>query len=182
MNVVIKRYKLWVAVCAFAVVSIASVCAEEIDNSAMVDAHNKWRAKVGVGEKLVYAPELAAKAQAWADELKNNNRCKMRHSPADGIYGENLYWASALEWSDGRVEMQEVSAEKIADSWASEKAHYDYANNRCARGKSCGHYTQMVWRTTRSVGCARAVCADTREQVWVCEYQPAGNWVGVKPY
>jgi hypothetical protein len=29
---------------------------------------------------------------------------------------------------------------------------------------------------------AIAVCEDTREQVWVCQYQPPGNWVGHKPY
>ena len=46
----------------------------------------------------------------------------------------------------------------------------------------CGHYTQMVWQTSTKVGCAMAVCEDSQEQVWVCQYQPAGNWVGKKPY
>jgi hypothetical protein len=27
-----------------------------------------------------------------------------------------------------------------------------------------------------------AVCGDSQEQVWVCQYQPAGNVVGRKPY
>lgn len=165
-----------------AALSVLPAHAGEIDSAAIIAAHNKWRTKVGVTAKLTYSPALAVKAQIWADNLNHTNDCKMRHSEPDGQYGENLYWASALNWSDGRRELQDVSPEKVVDSWGSEKADYDYANNRCAPGKKCGHYTQMVWRTTTTVGCARAVCEDTHEQIWVCQYQPAGNWVGRKPY
>ncbi|MDO8813707.1 MAG: CAP domain-containing protein [Gallionella sp.] len=156
--------------------------AAEIDAAAIISAHNKWRTEAGVTERLAYSPELAATAQTWADNLKRTNRCRMRHSKSDGKYGENLYWASALAWSDGRKELQKISPEQVVGSWSSEKADYDYARNRCAPGKICGHYTQVVWRTTATVGCAAAVCEDTLDQVWVCQYQPAGNWIGRKPY
>jgi pathogenesis-related protein 1 len=149
---------------------------------AFIVAHNKWRVEAGVPEKLSYSPALAVSAQAWANNLKQTNHCKMRHSNPDGKYGENLYWGSAMNWSDGRKELQTISPQQVVDSWGSEKAEYDYANNSCAPGKMCGHYTQMVWRTTTSVGCAMAVCEDTQQQVWVCQYQPAGNWLGEKPY
>ncbi|MDO8263646.1 MAG: CAP domain-containing protein [Gallionella sp.] len=152
------------------------------DTAAFVTAHNKWRAEAGVTEKLSYSPELEVSAQAWADNLKQTNHCRMRHSKGEGRYGENIFWASALAWSDGRKELQQVSPGRVVDSWGSEKADYDYANNSCTPGKMCGHYTQVVWRTTTAVGCAMAVCEDTRQQVWVCQYQPAGNWVGNKPY
>lgn len=154
----------------------------EIDAAAIVAAHNKWRAAAGVTVQLSYSPELAEAAQAWADNLKRTHNCRMQHSKSDGKYGENLYWASAIDWSDGRKELQRVSPWKIVDSWGSEKTDYDHASNSCAIGKICGHYTQMVWRTTTAVGCAMAVCEDTLEQVWVCRYQPAGNWAGRKPY
>ncbi|MFA6971428.1 MAG: CAP domain-containing protein [Gallionella sp.] len=156
--------------------------AAEIDAEAVIAAHNQWRAEVGVTEELRYSQELAASAQAWVDHLKQADHCRMRHSDSDGQYGENLYWASALSWSDGRRELQNLSPKKVVDSWGSERADYDYAANRCLPGKVCGHYTQMVWRTTTTVGCAVAVCEDTQEQVWACQYQPAGNWVGCKPY
>jgi pathogenesis-related protein 1 len=156
--------------------------AAEIDAVAIVAAHNKWRAEAGVTERLTYSPALAAAAQAWADNLKRIDHCHMRHSKPDGKYGENLYWASALSWSDGRKELQKVSPERVVDSWGSEKTDYDYANNRCKAGKMCGHYTQIAWRTTTTVGCAMAMCEDTQEQVWVCQYQPTGNWIGKKPY
>jgi pathogenesis-related protein 1 len=158
------------------------VSAGEIDSAEMIAAHNKWRAEAGVTEKLSYSPVLAEAAQTWVDDLMRNHHCQMRHSKSDGQYGENLYWASAVTWSDGRKEFQPVSSRDVVNSWGSEKLDYDYAHNRCTPGEMCGHYTQVVWRSTTTVGCAMAVCEDTREQVWACRYQPAGNWVGRKPY
>ena len=155
--------------------------AGEIDRAAIVATHNKWRAKVGMG-KLAYSQELEASAQSWADHLQKTNQCRMQHSKPDGQYGENLYWASAIEWSDGRRELQHVPPEKVVESWGKEKADYNYKNNSCKTGKVCGHYTQVVWKSTKQVGCAYAVCADSKEQVWVCQYQPAGNVIGQKPY
>lgn len=166
----------------FAALASFPAYAGDFDSKAFVTAHNKWRADVGVGEKLKYSTALAASAQAWADNLKQTNHCQMRHSKPEGKYGENLYWGSAMNWSDGRMELQTVTPQQVVDGWGSEKADYDYASNSCTSGKMCGHYTQMVWRTTTTVGCARAVCEDTQTQVWVCQYQPAGNWVGKKPY
>ena len=104
--------------------------AGEVDRDAIVAAHNRWRAQVGVGG-LSYSPELEVSAQAWADHLKQTNQCKMRHSVGEGRYGENLYWASAIVWSDGRREVQKVSSEKPVDSWGSEKLDYSYAKNSC---------------------------------------------------
>jgi pathogenesis-related protein 1 len=156
--------------------------AVDFDKAAFITAHNKWRASAGVSEKLSYSAELEVSAQAWATQLQQTNQCKMRHSDAQGKYGENLYWASALNWSDGRKELQKISPAKVVDSWGSEKADYDYGKNSCTAGKMCGHYTQVVWRGTQKVGCAVAVCEDTQQQIWVCQYQPAGNWVGRKPY
>jgi pathogenesis-related protein 1 len=158
-----------------------SAQALDIDEHEMVAAHNRWRAKVGVAP-ITYSSELAVSAQKWANNLKQNNECRMKHSDPQGKYGENLYWASALEWSNGKRELQKVTTAKVVDDWAGERADYNYKDNSCAKGKMCGHYTQVVWRSTTTVGCAIAVCSDTLEQIWVCQYQPPGNWVGEKPY
>lgn len=152
-----------------------------IDSDEMVAAHNRWRKTVGVSP-LVYSHGLAASAQVWADHLKQDMHCRMQHSKPDGRYGENLFWASALEWPDGRRKVQAIAPDTVVDNWAGERSDYNYENNSCARGKMCGHYTQLVWRTSTTVGCAVAVCEDTREQVWVCQYQPPGNWIGERPY
>ncbi len=172
------RKRLLLACCLFPAVSVQAL---DFSPRDMVAAHNRWRTTVHV-PPLTYSPKLAAYAQEWANHLRDDNGCRMQHSRPDGKYGENLYWGSAVQWSDGRREVQKVSPKKVVDDWASERLDYDYKNNSCAQGKMCGHYTQVIWKTTTTVGCAVALCGDTREQIWVCRYQPPGNWIGKKPY
>jgi len=158
-----------------------SAQAQDFDASEMIAAHNQWRSTVGV-PPLTYSAELAASSQRWANHLKAENQCRMQHSKPDSKYGENLYWASALRWSDGKREVQQVNPQKVVDSWGSEVKDYDYTHNSCTPGKMCGHYTQVVWKSTSRVGCAFAVCESSSDQVWVCQYETPGNWVGEKPY
>lgn len=114
---------------------------------------------------VVWSEDLAAWAQEWADFLIAERM--FRHRPRNR-YGENLY-----EIDGGRATPQRVVA-----AWAAEARDYDYVSNAC-RGQ-CGHYTQIIWRDTRKVGCA--VARDAHRQVWVCNYAPAGNVVGQRPY
>ena len=144
----------------------------------MLAAHNQWRREVG-SPPVKWSANLAASARAWADRLQQA-QCALAHS-ATRDTGENLYFASPLRYSNGETRLQSITPTRVAGSWASEKPHYDGAAHRCAPGKVCGHYTQMVWRTTTEIGCARAVCADL-SQVWVCHYAPAGNWRGQRPF
>jgi pathogenesis-related protein 1 len=164
-----KSYKtLWVLL-----LSGAAWCADVVP-SEIVAAHNVWRAEVGV-PPIIYSNEVAASAQAWADHLKSTNNCHLMHS--SGSNGENLFWAGA--WSNGPA--QDIHSADPINSWADEKRDYDAAKNECADGKVCGHYTQVVWKNSTTVGCAMAMCPNN-DQVWVCQYAPSGNWVGQKPY
>ena len=140
-------------------------------------AHNVVRARVGV-EPLVWDDRLAATAQAWADRCVDRSAPKgvIDHNPDRGVehpwyVGENLFAGSAS-----------VSAQKAVDAWAAEAADYDYDRNRCARGRTCGHYTQLVWSASRKVGCATQHCPRlTFGHVVVCDYGPGGN-AGGRPY
>lgn len=134
----------------------------------IVAAHNVWRKKVGV-PNLTWSSTLATVAQKWANTLKSTNGCAMKHS-GNANYGENLYWASGFT----------PTTQQVVDAWGNEVKDYTYATNKCATGKVCGHYTQVVWKDTTKVGCGKATCGAA--QVWVCNYDPPGNWVGQKPY
>jgi Uncharacterized protein with SCP/PR1 domains len=131
----------------------------------MLAAHNAVRTKVRV-PALSWSDKLAAVAQQWADTLIARNQFAHHPHPQ---YGENLF-----EISGGSA-----TPSRVVDSWASEASNYDRRANAC-RGGACGHYTQIVWRDTRTVGCA--VARGHGREVWVCEYEPHGNTVGEKPY
>lgn len=133
----------------------------------MVAAHNKWRKELNL-PPLEWSNDLAKVAQAWANKLKRQG-CKMKHS--SGSYGENLYWSSGLS----------PTPEKVVASWASEKKFFNFKKKKCnAAWYKCGHYTQIIWRNTKKVGCAMATCGD--QQIWVCNYDPPGNYDGETPY
>ncbi|MEZ5477454.1 MAG: CAP domain-containing protein [Thiolinea sp.] len=150
----------------------------------MLAAHNQVRASHRL-PALRWSRPLADFATQWAGHLAQRNACQMRHRPQAQLaaynYGENLFWMSPLSWSDGRVEVGYVSAAQVVQDWASEQRDYDYRRNRCRWGRMCGHYTQIVWRDTQEVGCGFSVCPDGG-QIWACNYAPAGNWIGERPY
>jgi pathogenesis-related protein 1 len=146
-----------------------------VNPTAIVKAHNQWRSQVGVPE-LTWSDKLVNVAQDWAEKLKEDG-CGFYHS--HNGYGENLFKASPVMWSDGKRALQETSPEKVTNSWGNEIKDYNYSDNSCSG--VCGHYTQVVWKETTEVGCARSVC-DDHSQIWVCSYSPAGNMAGKKPY
>jgi hypothetical protein len=39
----------------------------------------------------------------------------------------------------------------------------------------------IVWASTTHLGCAMALCPDSA-QIWTCQYRPAGNVTGQRPY
>ncbi|MBK7858440.1 MAG: metallophosphoesterase [Archangiaceae bacterium] len=143
----------------------------------LVAAHNAVRARAMPTPSpalplLTWSDAAAAVAADWAA------RCSFAHNPAiSGIYGENIFAASSSAFSPTAV----------VENWAEEIIDYDYVSNHCA--SVCGHYTQIVWRTTSAVGCASTVC--TRNSpfggqapwlFWVCDYEPPGNVNGQRPY
>jgi len=150
-----------------------------------VAAHNKVRRAHGLNP-LRWSNSLAAYAQEWADHLANTNNCQMRHRPQNAgrfqqKHGENLWWASPRRWSDGMTEVQNITVARVVKDWADEKPFYNYNTNSCKAGEQCGHYTQIVWRETTEVGCAYQQCSD-KSQLWVCNYNPPGNYIGERPY
>ncbi len=132
----------------------------------LLTPQNSVRAAVGE-PPLAWSNELADVAQDWANHLIATGAFKHQRG---GPYGENLY-----DITGGTATPQHV-----VSAWTNEIRDYDVRANSCIRDSDCGHYTQIVWSTTRAVGCAFA--AASNRQVWVCEYYPAGNVIGYRPY
>ena len=146
------------------------------ESRSVLREHNIYRSQVQM-PALKYGRAEADSALKWAQDLESRN-CPLEHSSAQfrSWYGENLYaqWSS---WLD-------LSVSSAVRAWGSEKVDYDAKSNSCALGKVCGHYTQIVWRATTQVGCARAKCSSSGQQteILVCQYNPAGNYQGIAPY
>lgn len=106
---------------------------------------------------LTWSSTLAAAAQTWA------NGCSFDHSSnaSRPNQGENLAWGSGSF----------ASASSAVDRWYNESSKYNYS----APGFSSatGHFTQIVWKGSRQIGCAVAACRG--QSFWVCRYSPAGN-------
>lgn len=141
------------------------------DAQKMLRLHNQVRADVGVGP-LRWSESLASHAQQWADHLAAT-RCGLQHRPRSGkwrgVYGENLFIGT----------LGYYGVKDAVMAWAEERSLYPGGPYQ-AGWRGVGHYTQMVWRKTRMVGCATAVCKGNL--LVVCNYDPPGNYIGEYPY
>ncbi len=139
---------------------------EPANMTGMVDRHNYWRAEFDL-PKVTWSAEIAQNAQKWADYLQTQG-CILKHS--SDKYGENIFWASGGT----------ITPKYVTDNWADERANYDFTTYTCKPGQVCGHYTQIIWENTKEIGCAMAKCGT--QEIWVCQYNPPGNYIGQRPY
>jgi uncharacterized protein YkwD len=106
-------------------------------------AHNRYRCMHGAAP-LSWHPEVAAYARRWVEQLGSGG---LRHSDSYragiGPLGENLYGGSAgLPSGEAAVRM-----------WYEESRGYDYQREG---GMAAGHFTAMIWKDARYLGCGRA--------------------------
>jgi len=160
------------------VLSAASAVSADVPSNSpfaqsLLTEHNRARDEAGV-PRLKWSVKLAAEAKGWADQLAREGW--MRHASqaeARGA-GENLWMGSAGFYRP----------EAMVGSFVEERQHYQHGAfprvSRTGRWEDVGHYTQVVWRDTREVGCA--IARNGRDEFLVCRYWPAGNWMGEVPF
>jgi hypothetical protein len=157
----------------------------------VIKAHNAVRSGVARAESqrlgstveipnLLWSDEVAAVAQDWANQQAaqlQQGQARPEHR-SNNSYGENMYWA----WSTSN--QPDLSPTAAITSWSNEQRWYNYDANACAANQECGHYTQLVWNATRYVGCGQAMWSqdDKNYVLWVCNYAPASNILGQRPY
>ena len=145
------------------------------DAELVLNHHNKVRADFGI-PPLTWNPELSAYAQEWAEYLVKNNKNEMAHRSWLGKnirdYGENIFWGAPFEY---------YSPLSASEAWYEEKADYIYQPLSESNFHGTGHYSQMIWNTTKEIGVGVAKGTDG-SMIVVANYFPAGNIVGYKPY
>jgi hypothetical protein len=123
-----------------------------------LDQHNRYRAK-HCAPPLTWSKKLADYAQKWADTLKAKG-CVFGHSSGT-TYGENL----------GAGSIGALDPKSTVDMWYDEIKIYRFPNGGFSM--QTGHFTQLVWRSTKQVGCGHVQCKGN--DIYVCEYDPPGN-------
>lgn len=120
----------------------------------ILSEHNAFRLRHHVST-LVWDRSLQAFAQQYAD------KCVFQHSASH--YGENLAAGYA-------------SPAAAIGAWYAEEKEYSYW--RPGFSHETGHFTQLVWKGTKKIGCGYRDCQGkngTPGVYLVCEYSPAGN-------
>jgi pathogenesis-related protein 1 len=165
-----------------------------LDIELGLERHNEIREVVFDNKPLFWSDDLAKDAQSYADTLAQSGEFEHDVKNESNEYGENLY---AVVNSNGEI----PTFEEAVDNWYVEEQFYRYSDNSCSVDAdntqtvglttyhTCGHYTQIVWKDTSLIGCAKAkyIMGDLKDgYVIVCKYSTPGNIIfngtAQKPY
>ena len=160
------------------VVDVYLICIADVGPSNILPfealaAHNHYRSEVGVPD-LQWSNALMEGAQQWAKHLADTN--SFCHSGRGGCkYGECLWMGTTGAFT----------YTQMVDAWGREKQYFKNGNfpdvSTTGNWRDVGHYTQVVWRNTREIGCGIADGTDGHSR-FVCWYNPAGNVRGQPVY
>lgn len=137
----------------------------KFQNDAL-ESHNNYRKLHGVAA-LKLDKKLCSYAQEWANKLAREDSFEHR---TNQDFGENLY----CSWSSNPK--AKCAGSKPVDSWYSEMTKYTFGSEPTS--SASGHFTQVVWKKTQSLGIAKAKSPKSGKIIVVANYEPAGNWIG----
>lgn len=145
------------------------VCPREITSPAtgyddfvsdFLNATNAYRLRHGA-KPLKLSSSISQDAQKWAVHLLALKTLK--HS--DTAYGENV-------WAKTGGPSTTLTGQEVADAWYKEEKNYDFSEG--GHQPDTGHFTQMVWRSSKEVGVGMA-SSGTGMFIVVAQYNPTGN-------
>ncbi len=135
----------------------------------LLAAHNIERTRLDQ-QPLVWNKSLAVDARRWAEQLAKTGQFEHAQQSA---HGENLWMGTKGAYQ----------AEDMVGLWIDERAVYVAGAfphvSTTGNWADVGHYTQVIWYSTRQVGCALA--SNQADSFLVCRYDPPGNWIGERP-
>ena len=123
---------------------------------------NRARRIIGVAP-VTWDSKLAASAYAVSKSLSDAG-CALKHSGKRGV-GENLYMNGGISY---------FSFRNAVNLWFKERFSWK-------RG-ILNHFTQLVWKDTRKIGCAKSVNHRKKCEIVTCHYWPQGNIIGRSPF
>ncbi|WAT18373.1 CAP family protein [Aurantiacibacter sp. MUD11] len=139
----------------------------------LLEAHNDAREDVGV-PPLAWSSRLAQEAHDWAQHLARQGRMVHAERSLRNGSGENLWMGHAGYYSAGTM----------VDGFIAERRHFRNGTfpqvSTTGDWRDVGHYTQVIWRDTRELGCA--VARGETYDFLVCRYFPAGNVYNRRAY
>lgn len=144
-------------------------------DARLLAAHNRERSAAGI-VPLRWDSALVADARRWGDYLAAIGAIEHEEDDPDDPdpQGENLFLGTKNHFAP----------EEMVGMWIDEKAHFVPGifpgNSRTGDLEDVGHYTQLMWRDTRRVGCA--VSQGDEYDILVCRYRQAGNVIGEQPF
>ena len=151
---------------------------EDLTNSLKV--HNQERELLGLS-KLEWSTDLQKDAENYAKYLARTDTFK--HSQQNN-QGENLY-LSYYSKTVNNITSNVFSKTPLKDAsfaWYNEIKDYSYSAIKMdSLFPKIGHYTQMIWSSTKKVGIGKARSKSGKVYV-VARYYPAGNILGKTPY
>ncbi|KAK6942895.1 CAP domain [Dillenia turbinata] len=107
-----------------------------------LEAHNQVRI---LNKETLYQWDntLAEFAKGYGSKLAGAGACKLVHS--NGPYGENLFWGMGKDFTPTEA----------VKAWYDENNYYNPETNKCQPGQMCGHSTQIVWKDSTKLRCAK---------------------------
>ncbi|CAG4914802.1 unnamed protein product [Colias eurytheme] len=163
------------------------------EKQAIVDAHNRLRQSVALGQvssqppaanmmEMVWDDELAATAQRWADQCTPAHDRAAQRDVGRFPVGQNLAATWTTRPPSGPSDSQPDFMKQI-NAWFDEVRIYGF--KPINGGHGTGHYSQLVWGETSHVGCGYTFYYDPVRgytKLYVCNYGPGGNVLGSNPY
>lgn len=171
--------------------------------------HNDARQAVGVAA-VTWSDELDQHARQWLESqqealvAKAKEGWEKRRVPIPEHSSEDKYGENVAAWAGSKAA---PAAERAATLWLGERTAFkklsaiapyrvgdeagqtEFDERGQERPIIVGHYTAMIWRSTKQIGAARLDFELVDEQgearyytAIVCNYSPPGNRLGEKPF
>jgi hypothetical protein len=163
--------------------------------AGMLDEHNAKR-KSNCACPLAWSASKAQAAQTYASKCILDQHSTTGENMADDVY----YTTDSAGNVTPRIPA-ESDAAAYDNTWYCESANYNFTNpvfvggftTNCGKPSASnpnppkvnGHFTQVVWKDSKKVGCGRATCpmqvtvngktTTVNGTHWVCQYDPPGN-------